>query len=100
VFLDKERPARKLVLFIIVTVSGVLLVQNSVYALGVYLLHNHEVGVINVALRLIGVRLSSDFVDVNLSNAVASLLVMFWNYNGYRIFVFKEGHGNDITETT
>src|ERR1017187_6038048 len=34
VFVDKERPAKKLVLFILVTASGVMLIQNSVYAIG------------------------------------------------------------------
>ena len=99
VFLDKKRPAMKLVIFIVVTVSGILIVQNSIYALGIYLLRNHEVGVINFIHGLTKISLSKNFVDVNLSNVVASLLVMVWNYNGYRWFVFKaERTGNDITE--
>jgi putative flippase GtrA len=99
VFADKERPAMKLVFFIIVTLSGILLVQNSVYALGIYLIHNHEFGLINFVHKLAGIHISRDFVDVNLSNVIASLFVMVWNYNGYRLFVFKaKRHGDEIIE--
>jgi hypothetical protein len=89
----------KLVIFIAVTVSGILIVQNSIYALGIYLLHNHEVGVINLIHGLTKISLSKNFVDVNLSNVVASFLVMVWNYNGYRLLVFRaERIGDDISE--
>jgi len=99
VFLDKKRSAMKLVIFIAVTVSGILIVQNSIYALGIYLLHNHEVGVINLIHGLTKISLSKNFVDVNLSNVVASFLVMVWNYNGYRLLVFRaERIGDDISE--
>ena len=99
VFVDKDRPAKKLALFIIVTVSGVMLIQNSVYDVGIHLLHGHELGVINAIHSIIGVHLSSNFVDVNLSNLVASILIMFWNYNGYRVLVFRgKRHGDEIIE--
>lgn len=95
VFMDKVRPAKKLVLFIIVTVSGVLLIQNSVYALGIKLLQHHELRVSNFIYAFTDTRFSSDFIDVNLSNLIASLFVMAWNYNGYRLLVFKgERHDN------
>src|SRR5260221_273807 len=41
VFLDGARPVRKFGRFVIVTALGVLLVQNTVYALGVVLLRGH-----------------------------------------------------------
>ena len=100
VFVDKTRPARQLIMFIVVTVSGVLLVQNSVYALGISLLRGHEAHIASLLRSLTGIQFSHDFIDINLSNVVASLFVMAWNYNGYRIFVFKgERHGDDIIET-
>lgn len=99
VFLDKDRPAKKLVLFIAVTVSGVLLVQNTIYAFGLHLLSHHEAGVITLVHDLIDIKLSRNFVDVNLSTVVAALFVMIWNYNGYRIFVFNgERYGNEVVE--
>jgi putative flippase GtrA len=100
VFVDKERPAKKLALFLIVTISGVLVIQNSVYALGIELLHHHELAISDIAYGLTHVRLSRDFIAINLSNVIASLAVMIWNYNGYRIFVFHgERHGDDVIET-
>lgn len=100
VFQDKSRPAQKLVLFTILTVGGVLLVQNSIYALGVVLLRHHDLGISTIVYRLIKVRLSGDFIDVNLSNAIASLCVMVWNYNSYRLFVFNgKRYGDDVIET-
>ncbi|HUC89425.1 MAG TPA: GtrA family protein [Patescibacteria group bacterium] len=100
VFQDKSRSMQKLALFIILTASGVMLVQNSIYALGILLFHGHTLGISNVIHGLIRIRLSDTFIDVNLSNLVASLGVMVWNYNGYRLFVFKgERHGNDVIET-
>lgn len=89
VFLDKERPAKKLTRFVVVSVAGVFLIQNSVYSIGVVVLHGHESGVISVVHAATSYRLSSSFVDVNFSNLIASLVVMFWNYNGYKLFVFN-----------
>lgn len=100
VFQDKSKPAQKLALFTLLTLSGVLLIQNSVYALGVTLLHNHDSGIINIIHGLTGLGLSSDFVEVNLSNVIASLCVMVWNYNSYRLFVFNGiRYGDAVIET-
>src|SRR6266704_7163792 len=89
VFLDKERSANKLVRFVVVSVLGVFLVQNSVYGLGIVLLSGHETGLTNIIRTVFGVRFSDSFIDVNLSNTVASFAVLFWNYNGYKLFVFN-----------
>jgi len=99
VFLDKERPIKKLVQFLVVSVIGVFLIQNSVYALGIMLLQHHEAGVASVAHGITGLNLKDSFIDVNLSNVIASFVVMFWNYNGYRVFVFNgKRQGNEIIE--
>lgn len=99
VFLDKERPAKKLARFIVVSVIGVFLIQNTVYAIGLALLRSHEAGVIHAVYSLSGVKLSNNFVDVNLSNLIASFAVMFWNYNGYKLFVFNgKRRGNEVIE--
>lgn len=100
VFQDKSNTAQKLAHFIILTVCGVLLVQNSIYALGILLLHGHTLSISNIIYGLTHIRLSDAFIVVNLSNLAASLGVMVWNYNGYRLFVFRgERYGNDIIET-
>ncbi|HUS25920.1 MAG TPA: GtrA family protein [Nevskiaceae bacterium] len=101
VFAHKTGKAlHQLILFVVVTVSGVMLVQNAVFALGVRLLPGHETPLINLVESLAKLRLSPDFIDVNLSNAVASLAVMFWNYNGYRLFVFKQEEEQSVISET
>ena len=81
VFMDKERPAKKFLVFIAITAGGVLLIQNSVYAVLISLLNYN------------------DLIEINVSNLLASLCVMFWNYNGYKIFVFHgKRFGNEIIE--
>lgn len=96
VFQDKSRTAQRLARFVLLTGTGVLLVQNSVYALGLALLHQHNLGLSGVIYSLTGVRLGVDFIDVNLSNVIASLCVMFWNYNSYRLFVFNGRRRGDV----
>jgi putative flippase GtrA len=88
VFNDRARPFRKFLNFTVVSAIGVLAIQTSVYALCVWLFSSHTV---------------SNFVTINLSNLIASLCVMFWNYNGYRLFVFNGNstgvESDEITET-
>src|SRR6266516_461270 len=95
VFLDKTRPAEKLPRFIVVSVVGVFLIQNAVYLLLIALLHNDEAEVSNVIQVVTRYQLSSNFIDVNLSNLIASFVVMFWNYNGYKLFVFNSRQRGD-----
>lgn len=99
VFMDKERPIKRLPQFLAVSIIGVFLIQNSVYALCIIVLHNHEAGIAGIIQNATSFRLSDSFISVNLSNVIASLAVMVWNYNGYRIFVFKGKRlGNEIVE--
>jgi putative flippase GtrA len=101
VFVDKERPGKKFVLFIIVTLVGTLVVQNAIYALGTVLIHRHEYGVIALVHKLTRINMSQGFVDINLSNLIATGLTMAWNYYGYLLFVFngKEKENEIVTET-
>jgi putative flippase GtrA len=99
VFENKELLDKKVVLFILITGLGVLLIQNSIYVLSIRLQHHHEAGPITFIRPLSGIRLSSDFVPINLSNILGSLVVMFWNYNDYRLLVYRRtGESNDIVE--
>src|SRR5207247_2635083 len=88
VFADKDRPIKKLTRFILVSVVGVMLIQNLVYGLCLLMLQNHEAGIVNSVHVRFGFQSKNDFLVVNLSNLIASFAVMFWNYNGYRLFVF------------
>lgn len=96
VFSDRSSPVyRQFVPFVIVTVSGSLLVLNAVYVLSLRLLEGREAGLINAIQGVSGVSVSASFIDINLSTLIGAIVAMFWNYNGYRLFVFKgkQDHG-------
>lgn len=81
VFQDKTQPLKKLARFTLISSGGVLLIQTSTYALGA------------MALQRIT---KNNFITINLSNLIASFVVMFWNYNGYRVFVFRGERVGDV----
>jgi putative flippase GtrA len=90
VFGDKSRKAhQQLPAFIIVTVSGSLVVLNLVYILSLHVIDGHEYLIIDPAKAIIGISLTKSFIDINVSTIVGALVALFWNYNGYRWFVFK-----------
>ena len=74
--------------FIAVTITGVLVIQNSVFSLFSWILFSHTRAIIYF-VAITGLHLSRNFVDINISNVLASLAAMAWNYNGYKRFVFK-----------
>jgi len=90
VFADKSKRAhQQLIPFIIITVSGSLVVINIVYIIMLHLLNGHEGWILSLIKALTTLRLSRTFVDINLSTLIGAIVAMIWNYNGYRIFVFK-----------
>lgn len=90
VFGAKTEKARKQILpFVVVTISGSLLILNLVYASSVYVLDNRGQWLTRTINDLTGLGLSQNFVDINVSTAIGAIFAMVWNYNGYRLFVFK-----------
>lgn len=99
VFMDKSSFHRQLVPFAIVTMTGVLLLQNGIYAICLSILTSHSADIQKTVHDFTGVFLARNFIVINLGNLLASLVVMIWNYNGYRVFVFNnnyERHGDDV----
>jgi len=90
VFADTSKRARKQILpFVLVTISGSIGVLNLVYICSVALLERHGLWItplIHVVTRL---HLSQSFVEINLSTIAGAIVSMMWNYNGYRLFVFR-----------
>lgn len=82
VFKDKSQPAKKFLLFTTVASIGTLVVQSTVYELFLYLLGKQS-------------NVTNDVAQINISNIIASSCVMLWNYNGYRLFVFKKTKPDD-----
>jgi putative flippase GtrA len=90
VFADKTRAIHKqFIPFAVVTVSGSFIVLNLVYILGLRLLEGNEQFIINAVHAITGVTLVESFIDINVSTVLGAIAAMFWNYNGYRLFVFK-----------
>jgi putative flippase GtrA len=90
VFADKTRRVhRQLAPFVAVTVSGSLGVLNLVYAICVTILSHHDLWLVQLIHSATDLRLAHSFVDINLSTAIGAVVAMAWNYNGYRLFVFK-----------
>jgi len=93
VFSDRStRPVKQLLLFIVVTLSGMLIIHNIAYAITLRLIKDNESMFINVINYISGITLSNDFVDINISTVVGACFALVWNYNGYRKFVFKDSH--------
>jgi putative flippase GtrA len=90
VFDDKtKKVSQQLPMFVIVTVSGSLLVLNLVYILSLRVLNGHESLIIDPIKNLTPLILTKNFVDINLSTIIGAVAALFWNYNGYKWFVFK-----------
>jgi len=90
VFRHRARSLRQPIMFAVVTLTGVLLVQNVIYAVFVGLLKNRLDPLAHLAHSITGVTFANSFLDINVSNLIASAFAMVWNYNGYRWFVFTE----------
>lgn len=80
---------RQFVPFVVVTVLGSFVILNVVYVGSLRLLEGNEHYFISPVYAATGIRLSESFIDINLSTVIGAIAAMFWNYNGYRLFVFK-----------
>lgn len=90
VFSDKSRHVHKqFIPFVVVTISGSLLLLNLVYILTLKLLNGHETPLIDLAKDISGITFTKSFIDINLSTVVGAIAALLWNYNGYRLFVFN-----------
>lgn len=89
VFRAREvKASRQILPFVIITAIGSLGLLNLVYVITLYMLQGHEWLIGDTVTLLTGLRLSSDFILINTSAVMGSLVTMLWNYNGYRLFVF------------
>ncbi len=74
VFRDTTEPYKKFLKFTALTALGVLIIQTSVYSFCILWFRQY---------------LFNNFIIINLSTAIASLSIMFWNYNVYKYIVFR-----------
>lgn len=78
----------EVIAFVAVTATGVLIIHNLVYILFIYLLH-HTISVVNILEETVNYRISSDSIVINVATIAGAIVALLWNYNGYRLFVFK-----------
>ena len=76
--------------FIIVTLLGMLLVHNAVFAVSISYLEGPGLQIGATLKDLLGGIVSTDFININLATVLGAIVAMIWNYNGYRLFVFKD----------
>ena len=84
-----KRVREQLPQFLIVTISGSLLLLNLVYIASIKLLNGHEHLIIQSMHSLTSVTLTRNFVDINVSTVFGAIAALVWNYEGYKKFVFK-----------
>jgi putative flippase GtrA len=100
VFSDKSRRAHHQFLpFVLVTLSGSLVVLNLVYIGCVAYLERHGAWLTSLIHSITHLRISQDIVDINLSTVAGALVAMVWNYNGYRLFVFSKKEATHETRS-
>jgi putative flippase GtrA len=102
VFGDKTRKAYKQIpAFVLVTVSGSLIVLNLVYVASLRAISGNEGFLIELVRRVTGLSIPASFIDINVSTAIGACAALFWNYFGYKWFVFKgKKNENDQQEAT
>jgi putative flippase GtrA len=94
VFADKSKRAHQQILpFVLITLSGTLGVLNLVYISSVALLEHHSLWIVQTVHMVTGLHLAQSLIEINLSTVIGAIVAMIWNYNGYKLFVFKDaGH--------
>lgn len=88
VFKSSNEIKREVITFTIITACGVLIVHNLVYVIFIYILQ-HSISVVSVVEETINYRISQDSVVINIATVAGAIAAMIWNYNGYRLFVFR-----------
>jgi putative flippase GtrA len=81
---------RQIATFVPVTLSGSLLLNNLLFTTLLVSLEHNTFSIIYTLRNISPVNVSTDFIIVNASAAIATLFGMIWNYNGYKYFVFKK----------
>ena len=88
VFVHRGMWLKQFVIFASLTVVGTLVINNAVYIFSLAILENHVLGLSHMIAHT-GLVLSTSFITVNGSAAIATVFSMVWNYNAYNRIVFR-----------
>lgn len=88
---DTSKSKQQYVLFILITVFGLLVIQNGI----IHIMTNELVAIPNalyswIISPLFGATFSQEFIQLNTAKVTATLATMVWNYQLYKRIVFKE----------
>ena len=87
----RDRPiAPQLVQFVLVNIGGLLLNQAIFLSLDAWVLGEAGVLAALMATLALNVGLAHYKLAYNLSNAVATIIVLFWNFGANRLWTFRE----------
>jgi putative flippase GtrA len=95
VFKSKHTPHHYALYFILITLAGLYVVQNSI----IYAFLHWFDGLAGWAANVLGhggIGLSKEFILVNSAKAVATLGSMTWNYIWYKKAIFKPKAGQPL----
>jgi len=88
VFAHKGAWFKPFLLFLAVSISGTLILNNTIYALSINAFRTYDVS-ISHQLHSLNIPISPSFVSINGSAAIATIFSMLWNYNWYKKVVFN-----------
>ncbi len=88
---ESSKSKQQYLLFIIITLFGLLVIQNGI----IHIITNQLVALPNavytwIVSPLFDTTFSKEFIQLNFAKATATLATMVWNYQLYKRVVFKE----------
>ena len=88
---ESSKSKRQYLLFIVITVFGLLVIQNGI----IHVMTNQLVALPNavyswIVSPLFDTTFSKEFIQLNIAKITATLATMIWNYQLYKRVVFKE----------
>jgi putative flippase GtrA len=97
VFKSRDSLRREVIWFVGITITGMLLIHNFVFALCTNFFENQP-SLLNLISNLSFNVFTNDILIINISTVVGAIFALIWNYNGYRLFVFNKLKRSDEAE--
>lgn len=94
-----SRLVRQAILFVAVTITGMLLIHNTVYIIMTNLLSPIEPYISHLLQDLVGISPRNDVVGINVATMIGAAVTMVWNYIAYRWIVFLPENSQDEKTT-
>lgn len=88
---------KRIMLFIIITLTGAFVIQNVVIYLFVHVI-TFPAAILQSITDALGLNLSKEFVTLNTAKLAATACTMIWNYLLYRKYVFINAKPQNSTQ--